>query len=299
MTLPNFFIVGAPKCGTTAIYSYLRQHPEVWMSDPKEPHYFGSDLEFRYRHRPSEATYRALFEPGRGRARLGEASVWYLYSTRAAEEIHQVVPDARIVAMVRDPVAMIASLHSQLAYNGHEDLPLEEALAAEADRAAGRRIPEHVNLPKALLYRRVAAYAEQIERYLDRFGPERVHVIVHDDLRSDPAAVYHDLLRFLAIDESHRPDFALVNPNKRSRSMLARRFLNDPPPWLRSLGRRLLPARLRRNAYRTMVRANTDYVARDALDPPAANRLREEMAPEVLRLGRLLGRDLSAWLPHR
>ena len=87
MTLPNFFIVGAPKCGTTALHAYLSQHPDVFMSDPKEPHYFGSDLDFRYRRRPSDAQYRSYFAGAGDRRRIGEASVWYLYSECAADEI--------------------------------------------------------------------------------------------------------------------------------------------------------------------------------------------------------------------
>ena len=141
MTLPNFFIVGAPKCGTTALYAYLAQHPDVFMSDPKEPHYFGSDLDFRYRRRPSDQQYRSYFAGAGDRRRIGEGSVWYLYSECAADEIGQAVPDARIIVMLRDPVEMIPSLHSQFVYNGHEDLALADALAAEEDRAQGRRIP--------------------------------------------------------------------------------------------------------------------------------------------------------------
>ena len=177
MTLPNFFIVGAPQCGTTALHAYLAQHPDVFMSDPKEPHYFGSDLDFRYRRRPNEEQDRSYFTNAGDRSRIGEASVWYLYSECAADEIWEAVPDARIIVMLRDPVEMIPSLHSQFVYNGHEDLPLSEALEAEEDRAAGRRIPPEANFPRGLLYRRVATYAPQLARYLDRFGQiGRAHV---------------------------------------------------------------------------------------------------------------------------
>jgi Sulfotransferase family len=298
VTLPNFFIVGAPKCGTTALHAYLTQHPDVLMSDPKEPHYFGSDLEFRYRRRPSAGQYESYFANADGRSRIGEASVWYLYSERAAEEIHAAVPDARIIAMLRDPVEMIASLHSQFVYNGHEDLPLEEALAAEEDRAAGRRIPPHANFPRGMLYRRVASYAEQLERYLDRFGRSGVHVIVYDDFRADTSAAYRDVLAFLSLDPAHQPEFAVVNASKRSRSLLLRRALNDPPEWVRSVGRRVAPPRLRRRLYRSAVRLNTEPSPREALGPEAIARLREELAQGNRRLEALLGRRLAGWLPQ-
>lgn len=298
MTLPNFFIVGAPKCGTTALHAYLAQHPDVFMSDPKEPHFFGSDLEFRYRRRPTDEQYRSYFAKAGDRRRIGEASVWYLYSERAAEEIRAAVPNASIVAMLRDPVEMIASLHSQFVYNGHEDLPLAEALAAEEDRAAGRRIPPPANFARGLLYRQVAAYAPQLQRYIDAFGRERVHVILYDDFRADPGSVYRDLLTFLEVDNNHRPDFAVVNASKRSRSLLLRRALNDPPEWLRSLARRVAYPALRRRLYRSVVRLNSEATPREVLGPEATARLREEMADRNRLLEALLGRSLSGWLPE-
>ena len=298
MTQPNFFIVGAPKCGTTALHAYLSQHPDVMMSDPKEPHFFGSDLEFRYRRRPTAGQYRSYFADSAGHARIGEASVWYLYSERAAHEIHAAVPEARIIAMLRDPVEMIPSLHGQFLYNGHEDLPLEEALAAEDDRAAGRRIPPHANFPRGLLYRRVASYATQLERYLGEFGADRVHVIVYDDFKADAAAAYRGVLGFLEIDPDHRPDFAVVNASKRSRSLALRRVLNDPPEWARAIVRRLAPQTARRRLYRSAVRLNSEAAQRETLSANAAERLRQEMAHQNRRLEALLGRKLSGWLPH-
>jgi hypothetical protein len=297
VTFPNFFIVGAPKCGTTALHAYLAQHPDVFMSDPKEPHFFGADLDFRYRRRPSDAQYRSYFAGAGQRRRIGEASVWYLYSECAANEIGEAVPDARIILMLRDPVEMIPSLHSQFVYNGHEDLGLADALAAEQERAEGRRIPVHANFPRGLLYRRVATYAPQLARYLDRFGRERVHVIVYDDFKADTAAAYRDTLAFLGVDPDHQPDFAVVNASKRSRNMLLRRALNDPPEWLRRAVRGVAPQGMRRRLYRSAVNLNTEAAGRDALTGDAAERLRREMEGPNRELEGLLGRELPAWLP--
>ena len=297
MTMPNFFIVGAPKCGTTALHAYLAQHPDVFMSDPKEPHYFGSDLDFRYRRRPSDEQYRSYFAGAGDRPRIGEASVWYLYSACAADEIAEDLPDARIIVMLRDPVEMIPSLHSQFVYNGHEDLGLAEALAAEEDRAAGRRIPPHANFPAGLLYRRVATYAPQLARYLERFGRERVHVILYDDFKADTAAAYRQTLTFLGVDPDHRPELAVVNASKRSRSVVLRRALNDPPEWLRRAARRVAPQRMRRRIYRSAVSMNTEPAERDRLSGAAAEQLRREMEGANRELESLLGRALPAWLP--
>lgn len=298
MPFPNFFIVGAPKCGTTALYTYLRDHPDVFMPEVKEPHFFGSDLEFRYRRRPDAERYRSYFAGADGRSRIGEASIWYLYSSSAAREIREAAPAGKAIAMVRDPVEMITAMHSQFVYNGHEDLPLADALAAEPDRAAGRRIPERANFPAGLRYRRIASFAEQIERYLDAFGPDAVRVIVFDDLKADASATYRSVLEFLGIDPDHRPDFSVVNANKISRNRTFRRLLNDPPEWLRAPVRAVLPWRLRRRAYRGLVNANIRREPRSPVDPAVIERLREEMAPSVERLSALIGRNLDAWLPQ-
>lgn len=298
MPFPNFFIVGAPKCGTTALYTYLRDHPDVFMPDVKEPHYFGSDLAFRYRRRPDPERYRSYFAGADGSSRIGEASIWYLYSSSAAREIREAVPEARAIAMVRDPVEMITAMHSQFVYNGHEDLSLADALAAEPERAAGRRIPERANFPAGLLYRSIASFADQIERYLEMLGPDAVRVVVFDDLRADAPATYRGVLDFLGLDPDHRPDFDVVNANKISRSRTIRQLLNDPPEWLRAPVRAVLPWRLRRRMYRGLVNANIRREPRASADTAVLDRLREEMAPGVERLSSLLGRNLDAWLPQ-
>ena len=128
---PNFFIVGAPKCGTTALHAYLDAHPEIFMSHYKEPRFFGSDL--RQRRRPTKSQYFSCFARARNEKRVGEASVLYLYSKCAAAEIKEFCPEARIIIMLRDPVEMLHSKHSQSIFSGNEVInDFEEALEAEA-----------------------------------------------------------------------------------------------------------------------------------------------------------------------
>ena len=127
MKKPDFFIVGAPKCGTTALAEYLRQHPDVFFSDPKEPCYFCNDFP-RKRYVESESDYTALFRKAKSGSILGEGSVWYLYSECAIENIYQFNPNAKIIAMIRNPVDLVYSLHSQLVYSGEETISdFEEA----------------------------------------------------------------------------------------------------------------------------------------------------------------------------
>lgn len=292
--MPDFFIVGAPKCGTTAMYEYLRQHPAVFMPFHKEPLYFGSDLTRRY-GAMSRLDYLRLFRAAGPDQRVGEASAWYLYSARAAGEIADEAPDARIVAMFRDPVDVMYAQHSQLLFSEQEDIQdFAAALDAEDDRAAGRRLPRGPIRPENLLYRRMVRFAEQLERYLDAFGRDRVHVIIHDDLRADLRGQYRRLLEFLEVDPEFVPDFSPANENKRVRSRWVQRLIWDPP-----LIRRLIPALRRFPAVHALRAAllslNSDRAARAPMDPVLRSRLGEELRPEVERLERLIGRDLSAW----
>lgn len=298
LSRPDFFVVGAFKCGTTALYDYLRQHPQVYMPFHKEPLFFGDDLTRRY-GRMSEAEYLALFRDAAPGQRAGEASAWYLYSTSAAHQIATFAPGAQIIAMVRNPVDVMHAQHSQLLFNNQEDIrDFAEALAAEPARRRGERMPPGPLRPETLFYRHSVRFAEQLERYLQAFGSERVHVVVFDDFARDTAAVYEGVLEFLGVEDSFKPDFGVRNPNKRVRLAALQRLVYQPPgPLLRLVPRlRRFPAihRLRE----AVLRLNSTAARRQAMDPQLRRRLTEELAPDVERLGRLIGRDLSAWTTH-
>jgi len=274
------------------MYEYLRQHPDVFMPYRKEPVYFGSDLHKRPPYL-TESSYLELFAGANEKRAVGEATVWYLYSQSAPAEIHEFAPDARIVIMVRNPVDMIHSLHSHMLFSANEEIAdFSGALAAEADRRAGRRIPSTARRPEGLQYRWVGRVSPHLRRYLDTFGPERVHVIVYDDLQVDPASVYRDTLAFLGVDPSFQPEFRLVNENKRPRSELLRRLTHAH--WFVS-ATSALPAPIHHRVWRTMKRLNIRPEPRRPLDPGLRRQLQDEFADEVADLSRLLGRDLTYW----
>ena len=295
MPKPDFLIVGAFKSGSTALYEGLRRHPQIFMPFHKEPLYFGDDLTRRY-GRYTEAEYLHLFDPAKPGQKSGEASTWYLYSVSAAREIQDFNPDMRIMVVLRNPVDVMYSEHSQLIYNVIEDLPsFEDALAAEPDRRAGRRIPEGPINIENLFYRHSVRFAEQLERYFDVFGRERVHVMLWDDLRRDGATVIRDALAFLGVDPTLAAAPPNANENKRVRSPLIQRLIFAP--------RLLLPLApfLRRfplvRAVRTrLLDMNSEAKPRAPMDPALRRRLLDEFTPDIERLGALIGRDLSAWL---
>jgi hypothetical protein len=290
---PNLFLVGAPKCGTTALTRYLEAHPEIAGADRKDLHHFGSDLDFRGREPLSEADYLAHFGDG-GRWTM-DSGVWMLRSERAAEEIHAFAPEARIICMVRQPVDMMHALFTQLRINGlgEEDLPdLQAALAAEEDRARGDRIPDACGLRQALQYREAVQFSAQIGRYLERFGQEQVRVVLQDEFAADTASTYRELLGWLGIDPDFQPDFRRVNTHKEVRSEGVRAAVGHTPQWVKAL----LPGTARQWLRGTLRKANARHAERPPLDPTLRATLTEELRPEIHRLEALLGRDLSHWL---
>lgn len=296
---PDFFIVGAPKCGTTAMYQYLRQHPSLFLPERKELRFFGSDLDVRDRSPRPLDEFMNFFAAATPEQRVGTAYVWYLYSKTAAAEISRFAPAARIIVMLRRPADMLYALHSEHLSNGNEDLSnFEEALAAEPDRRAGRRIPPHAHLPQGLLYSEVPRYAEQLARYLATFGRDRVHVILFEDFAGDTATSYRETLRFLEVRDDVTPPFDVINPNKRVRSEAARHFLARPPELPRRIIRAAVPARIRRTLYERAQRLNMTTPPRAPLSDATRQHLNDLFRSDVGRLGDLLERDLSHWVEH-
>ncbi len=308
--MPDLFIVGAPKSGTTSLYEWLRPHPEVFMTPVKEPCFYSRDLAQDrsgnfLRYDSDRDKYLALFDEAGDAKRVGEASTRYLFSKDAAELIALDQPAARIVAVLRNPVDMIASLHAHKLAGGTEDLAdFEEALAAEDDRHAGHRIPRDSN-PMLATYRDRARFGEQMARWMDAFGRDQVHVILFEEMVRDPGAHFRRLLEFLEVDPTYQPpSFAAHNQAHGGRGGLVRSLARTRPvqfaTWrvlpaligdarTRELSRRLGHSKLRR---RTAQRAEVRVDLR--------RRLETEFAPDVARLSELLGRDVAlVWFGAR
>ena len=297
--VPDFYIVGAPKAGTTAMYEYLRAHPDLYLPERKELRFFGRDLEIRDRQALTTEQYLSHFAEARADDLIGTAYVWYLFSREAAGEIAQFSPDARIIAMLRNPLDMLPALHGEHLANGNEDIgDFAAALEAEADRRAGRRLPAHAHLPQGLWYSEVPRYAEQLERYFAAFGRDRVLVVLFDDFVADTAGTYRDTLAFLGVRTDFRPaSFDVINASRRIRSERLRHFLARPPRAPRLVIRWLVPAKIRRRAYERAKRMNVVPAPRAPVPTQTVERLRVQLAPEVARLSALLERDLhSLWL---
>ena len=224
---PNLFIVGAPKCGTTAWVEYLSTHPDVYFSPVKEPLHFCTDFP-GFRTFPDRSTYEALFADSGPAPVRGEASVMYLFSGTAAAEIAAYNHNARIIVFVRRQEDFLPSLHNQFLFNGDETIEdFETAWRLSPNRTPPRSCRE----PRFLDYMAEGRFHEQVMRYVDAFGAEQVRVFHFDDWTRDPAAVYGEIRRFLGLEPDGRTSFPKVNEAERHRLQLLGRFTQSPPPW--------------------------------------------------------------------
>ena len=301
---PDLFVVGAPKSGTTSVYEWLKAHPDVYMTPVKEPCYYSRDLAADksgnfLRYDVDRDRYTALFSGAGSAKRVGEASTRYLYSKDAPRLIADEQPNAYIVAILRNPVDMIASLHAHKLAGGTEDLPrLEDALAAESDRHLGKLLPKDSN-PHLATYRDRARFGEQMARWYDAFPHDRVHVIVFEDLVRDPATHFRRLLEFLGVDPDYQPEaFTAHNPAHGARGGLIRTIGRSRP--VQFLAWRVLPALIGDARTRSLSRRvgqsklQRRSAERAPVSPELRKRLEAELAADVARLSELLGRDMAA-----
>ncbi|HEV7528360.1 MAG TPA: sulfotransferase [Solirubrobacteraceae bacterium] len=304
MPIPDFFIVGHAKSGTTALYSMLRRHPQIFMPAAKEPWFFADELHERTPPRP-EGTPKTLQEyvswfagAGAGQ-RVGEASPLYLWSHTAAERIAAVRPDARIIAILREPASFLRSLHLQFVQTYVEtENDFAKALALEPARRAGREVPRYTYWPQALLYSEHVRYVEQLRRYEAVFPREQLLVLTYDDFKRDNESTVRQVLRFLGVDDSVPIDPLHANPTVRARSQRTHELLHAVSVGrgplslaVKSAIKKVAPQRLRRGAVGA-IRNRLIYTEPPPEDELVMLELRRRFKGEVAALGDLLGRDV-------
>ncbi len=304
--LPDFFIIGAPKAGTTALATYLAERPDIFMCEPKEPQYFTFDFPgHRGVHRQDE--YEALFDPAGPPVRVrGDASVWYLYSRRAIPEIARLCPGARLLALLRRPDEMVVSLFAQQRQTGIESAPdFGTAWRLEHERRAGSAIPAGCRTPEFLYYREVARYAEQLKRVFAHFPGIQVKIFFYEDLCGDARRVYNETLAFLGLAPDDRSEFPVVNPYADVRSPLFQSGLTWALGHARDLNRRvqsrlgvdLRKIRIHQPVIESLQRLNLNLEApRPFLDPGLRREIIEAYTPDIRDLMTLTGRNLAHWL---
>jgi len=309
--VPDFFIVGHEKCGTTALDLMLKRHPQIFLPEAKEQKFFAPELRGGTgRARSQDANrprtfegYMGLFAAADPQQRVGEASPQYLRSSGAAARIAAARPDARIIAILREPSSFLRSFHLQATQNSVEsERSFGKALALEQERREGRRIPRNCRVPETLFYSEHVRYVEQLRRYEAVFAREQMLVLVYDDFRRDNAATVRRVSRFLDVDEAFPVETIETAPRRAVRSFAlkqvadAARTARQNPSAAGPLGRAvnaLTPGVLRSEQFRARWRKLV-YRAPDPPDQALMRELRRRFAPEVIALSDYLGRDLVA-----
>lgn len=299
-TSPDFFIIGAPKSGTTALATYLSAHPGVLFSKSKEPNFFSRDLDF-FRFTGSHEEYMAEYFPGEhDTLLLGEGTPFYMYSEEAVPGILAKNPTARFIVMLRNPVEQVVSMHAQRLLNSHEDQEdFGTAWRLQSERRAGRRVPVGCRDPKILLYRDIADYPRQLTRLFQHAERSQVKVILFDEFSEATDDVYRDVLQFLGLPDEGKQQFEVVGQRQAIRNPLLARVLSNPPKILLELAGRLKRALgLEHLGVIGKLRAmNTDSTPEPApLDADLVAELEGIFREDTLELQEMLGLDLSDWL---
>ncbi len=299
---PNCFLIGAPKCGTTALAHYLSGHPCVFFCKPKEPFYWDADhTQTTIAHRPASLdAYLQLFSTAAPAQHvcIGEGSTTYAQSRVAAERILQFDPRAKFILMLRNPVDVVHSLHEHLVRRGFEDqADIAAAWGLQKDRAEGRGIPAGCGTPHQLQYKDVASFAPQVERLFRIVPPQQRLIIFFDDLCADARDTYLTTLEFLGLKDDGRSEFPRMNAARQARFGLLRRLYNQPPSRFARL------MQLMREWY-TNSRSPLRALLRRSLLKDGANRplspefrqfLISEFRDDIAQTSELLGRDLTHW----
>jgi hypothetical protein len=287
---PNFFIIGAPKCATTSMAAWLAAHPYIFMSPKKEPHFFNTDE----RQEVSDLEeYMRLFQDARRQhVAIGEASVWYLYSSVAVENILHFQPDAKFIVMVRNPLEMAPALHAEMVLGGHENVrDFARAWQLQQVRRCGDGVPTLSWAQRRFLYGEVCSLGAQLARLLSLVPQERVLVIVYDDLKTDAHREYLRVLDFLGVPDDGRGVFPIYNTARKAKWPWATRGLFVLVQLKRRTG---IP--IRTNLFSRLRKINEIAAPRDPIPAELQTRLKRYFAPDVALLGQLLGRSFDSWL---
>ena len=294
--LPNFFIVGAAKSGTSSLFHYLDSHPDVFMSRVKEPHYLCSDFfpddftgpgdeGFSENTCRNREDYLQLFESGASVPVRGEASVYYLLYPGVAERIHELNPDAKIVMVLRNPVDRAFSAYLHTTRDGRETLSFEDALAAEQSRRDQGYQP-------LWWYREAGLYSEQVKRYLKVFPDDQMRIFLYEDLQ-DTATVVREILTFLGVDTEVQIDTSIHhNASGVPKSRWLYQFFSDKHP-VKEMLKPFFPKSIR---HKLGEKAKSMVLEKTTMKPSTRRRLTEYFQPDIGRLEALIGRDLSPWL---
>lgn len=294
MKPPNFLIIGAAKAGTTSLYHYLKQHPQIYMSPLKEPRFFALENEDLNFQNPDNginvnsvtefSDYCRLFEDVTNEIAIGEASPLYLYSPKAVECISHYIPDAKLIAILRNPVDRAYSCYKHLI--ALDPLSFENALREEDNRI-------NQNWAHLWHYRQGGYYYKQLKRYFEKFDRAQIKIFLFDDFKNNPVIILQDLFLFLEVDNSFIPDLSYKNVSNNPKIRSLQNFLNSGGS-IRSISKRMVPKVIRTSiAKKLRIWNSKEFLS---MDENIRLRLIDDYREDILNLQDLIDCDLSHWL---
>ncbi len=298
MREPNFFIIGAPKCGTTALSEYIRTHPNVFVTTPKEPNHFSRDFPGFQKYRTDEE-YFALYHKATDQHKaVGEASTPYLRSKVAVPELAQRYPNARYIVMLRNPMDVVVSWHAHMLRGLTEDVEtFATAWSLSEERRAGRQVPNSCPEPSWLDYKSIALFGEQVQFVLNHLRRDDILFIKFDDFASDPRSIYEGVLSFLGVPSDGRTDFQRVNERRSLRSRRAQRLHLWAVRMRRAIGiSDDSPIRVVTKWFADQLRKwNVKAPIRRPIPMATEEEMRSLFSADTEALARLTGLDLTQW----
>ena len=304
MSKVDLFIVGAPKSGTTALYSYLSTHPDIFLPEHKEPNFFADDYPNIGGRLKTFKEYEKLFS-NHNKKIAGDGSVCYFGSETAPKAIRDYNPEAKIIIMLRNPVELFLSEHSQLLYSFYEDIENPyQAWQMQLPRQNGQNIPSSCREPETLQYIKVCSLGKNLKAYRKLFPESSILTIFFEDFILSPQTVYSNVLQFLELKDDGRKDFPKVNEAKlHKRSRLAK-WLISPPGILGTLH-----AKVRRytattdsvfiksieSTARKLASLNSEKKSSRKLKDTEFKSIISELENDIALLASLTGRELFHW----
>jgi len=278
MSKANFFIVGEPKCATTALHKYLSSHKEIFMSEDKEPNYFASDLQNKIFYK-NQKEYDFIFQESTQKI-IGESSTNYLYSKKAAENIFRYNPNAKILAVFREPVDLLyAYYHRQLFILNETEKSFENALNKEIMRKNKNKNP-------SLYYSERIKFAEHIERYLKIFPTQNIKIMFFEDFIKDKERFYFEILEFLDVEITKLQKYENINSNKKVRFKIIRKIAGHKRIW--PIARKIFHKKFYDFVRDYIMRITSKEVKREKLNAETTEKLKIRFNKEVRNLNKIL-----------
>ena len=296
---PNFFIIGAPKCGTTSLSKYLRSHPDIFFSNPKEPNYFNKDMSNRHEYLFTEKRYlKECFANSAEYKIVGEGTVMYLYSKEAVPNILKFNPKAKFIVMIRDPIEMFYSFFSMVYANSTGKIQDPKMVwDLQENRGKSCSISRNCNSPGAPRYNKICKLGEQIERLFKNVpNKKNIKIIEFKEFKNNTKKIYEEVLDFLDLESDQKTEFPVYNKSyelKSKKIVEVRRFLGQTK--LNAYVKKMLGIWCW-SFTEKIHQWNIKEIKKKPLNKEFKKELRNYFKEDVKKLSKITNKDLSHWL---